>query len=508
MDDGEQAELSDATGGVTARPDFDAYRTFFEQSGVPSLLLDLRRRQVVEVNRAMERFLGLTAEAIVGRPGPDFLEEPTHDDVLRARALRGQSTEVVRYVRTARGPRTAEIVVVPVGDVAFVQAIDLTDVIEANDALEHQSRSLEKSSAMLQTVASRIAHDLRGPLTAITGYVDLLMDDEDDEDKLQMLDRVRSNGTKLAHMVDRVLGEARTGSEGADGSRPSADDHSVARLFAAVRRALDVQLGGDPGAPAPTLSTVSTVATLPVPAAAIEQAVVNLVGNSLGHADPGRPPQIVLAVSAQPGLVIVEVTDNGRGLPEDPEPLFAAGVRGDVADGPEGSGLGLAFARQAVEDLGGRLTARPELEGATFRIELPMAEPPSGAPAPPSPAGGSVARGLSARQLDHIIQRWPSPIVFVDLGTRRILRANQAACETFGVSAEELVGRPDDALFVDPADIDSLRARALAASTAGHFRQEVSIRGRDGLSPTTVSLTTFDNTTLAALTVTAPDADR
>lgn len=495
------AEEGEAATPGDGLPGLDAYHAFFTGSAVPSLLLDVNRRQIVAVNPAAEQFLGLPAEAIIGRPGADFLHEPTHDEVLRARALRGQSTNVVRYVQTARGPRTAEIVVVPTGDITFVQAVDLTDLIEANAALEEQARSLEKSSAMLQTVASRVAHDLRGPLAAITGYLDLLIEDETDDDKLHMLDRVRSNGAKLAEMVERVLGEARNDAPG-DADEDAAETHSVARLFASVRRALQVQLEGEPDAPGPSFATVSTVTRLPVPASALEQPVVNLLGNSLKFAAADRPLSVVLAVSATPAAVVIEVTDNGLGLPEDPEPLFAPGARGESARPTEGSGLGLAFARQAVEDLGGTLSAAPEPEGSTFRIELPTAV--TAADRAPAPAGGSVAHGLSARQLDHIIERWPSPIVIVDLGTRRILRANESAGQLFGTRPDDLSGQVDRVLFADGSDIDGLRARAVEADGAGHFRRVVPIRAPGGAADTEVTLTTFEETTLAVLTIALP----
>lgn len=486
------------------------YRQLFTESAVPSLILDVEHRRIVDVNPATEAFLGLAADDILGRPGTDFLFEPSPDQVLRARALRGQQTRTVRFVRTAAGERTAEISIVPLGPGhALVQAVDLTDLIEANHALEEQARRLEKQSAALQTVASRIAHDLRGPLAAITGYVELLIEDEHDDDKLHMLDRIRSNSSKLSEMIDRVLGEARVDAEEPEvGSE--AETRSVARLFAAVRRHLEVQLAGV-GGEGPELSTVSTVVSLPVPVAALEQPVVNLVSNSLKYRDPDRQPEVVLAVTAEPDTVAIEVTDNGLGLPEDAEPLFAAGARGDNASGTEGTGLGLAFAREAIEQLGGTLTGRAEADGSTFRIELPMRAPAGdgahGRVEGPAPAGGSLAAGLSGRQLEQIIEHWPSPIVIVDLGTRRILRANVAASEVLGVAADDLVGKPDDCFFADTADADGMRSLALQSAQPGHFRRDVPIVAAGGVADTRVTLTTFADVTIGVLTITLPDPD-
>lgn len=484
--------------------DDPAFRRIFEASTLPSLILDAERREIVAVNSACVEFMGLEAADLLGRPGTDFLSDAAPDQVLRSRALRGDSTRAVRYVRTKAGQRTVEMSIIPLDDgLALVQSVDLTDLIEANAILEEQARTLEKSAAALQTVAARIAHDLRGPLAAITGYLDLLIEDEVDDDKLHMLERVRSNGAKLSEMIERVLGEARADAEAAE---DDADAHSVARLFTSVRRLLEVQLAVEGEQPEPSLSTLSTITRLPVPAAAVEPAVMNLLGNSLKYAMPDRALQVALAVTAEADAVVIEVTDNGPGLPDDPEPLFSAGVRGDAAAGTSGSGLGLAFARQAVEELGGTLSARAEEDGgATFRIELPSAAPEARKPVPP---GGTVAHGLSASRLDGIIEQWPSPIVIFDLATRRILRANVAAGDVFGMPPGDLIGQPDHSLFAEPDAFDSVRTRALETALPGHLRKAIPIRAAGGAADTRVTLTTFEGTTLAVMTVTLPDPDQ
>ena len=90
----------------------------------------------------------------------------------------------------------------------------------------------------------------------------------------------------------------------------------------------------------------------------------------------GRPGRVELAISVKrgrgraPGLVTIEITDDGEGLPRAVEPatLFEPGVTCK----PEGFGVGLALCRQVAEELGGEITleakSAPGQPGATLRI--------------------------------------------------------------------------------------------------------------------------------------------
>jgi signal transduction histidine kinase len=99
------------------------------------------------------------------------------------------------------------------------------------------------------------------------------------------------------------------------------------------------------------------------------QVVLNVLGNAIEAAGPGGWVEVALRREEAPTpVVIIEVSDSGPGPPADlAGRLFEPFVTGK----PEGVGLGLAVARQVIEQHGGRIDWRRDGEVTRFRIELP-----------------------------------------------------------------------------------------------------------------------------------------
>jgi signal transduction histidine kinase len=104
------------------------------------------------------------------------------------------------------------------------------------------------------------------------------------------------------------------------------------------------------------------------------------------HASAPRPPTIATRVRTEPGRVVIEVADDGPGIP----PELAARVFEPLVSGRSGgTGLGLSLARRIARAHGGSIELVAPLagpSGATFRIELPGESPSDSAS--PSPAVG------------------------------------------------------------------------------------------------------------------------
>jgi two-component system sensor histidine kinase KdpD len=106
-----------------------------------------------------------------------------------------------------------------------------------------------------------------------------------------------------------------------------------------------------------------------------EQVLVNLLDNAAKYAPAGST--VTVAARALEGKVVVEVRDEGPGIPEaELERVFDKFYRVRRGDrGPAGTGLGLAICRGFVAALGGtiRAASRPDRPGAVLTIELPSA---------------------------------------------------------------------------------------------------------------------------------------
>ncbi len=104
----------------------------------------------------------------------------------------------------------------------------------------------------------------------------------------------------------------------------------------------------------------------------LQQLLINLLQNALAASEgTGRPPRVVLRSRREGPRVLLEVEDNGAGIPEEIRErifeLFFSTRKG-------GSGLGLAIAERVVRAHGGELSFESELgEGSIFRVALPLA---------------------------------------------------------------------------------------------------------------------------------------
>jgi two-component system sensor histidine kinase KdpD len=118
---------------------------------------------------------------------------------------------------------------------------------------------------------------------------------------------------------------------------------------------------------------------LEVNAAAVDLCLSNLVANGIKYSDPAKTDRWVRVRSgagarqAGDGAVVIEVADNGRGVPEFDRPrLFERFFRSDNTVDVEGTGLGLSLVRDAVERVGGRIWAEfPESGETIFVFTLP-----------------------------------------------------------------------------------------------------------------------------------------
>jgi two-component system, OmpR family, sensor kinase len=110
--------------------------------------------------------------------------------------------------------------------------------------------------------------------------------------------------------------------------------------------------------------------------ARLRQVIGNLVANALKHTPPGTPVTVRVATEQSPARVVVEVVDHGPGMqPDEAAHVFERFYRADKARRSDGStGLGLAIVSALVAGHGGHVSVHTSPgNGATFRVELPLA---------------------------------------------------------------------------------------------------------------------------------------
>jgi len=282
------------------------------------------------------------------------------------------------YVFMVSGPRvwtTAEInVVQAVGGFvarAVVAAEQLAHQREYVDRIETLDR---QKSDFLATVS----HELRTPLTSISGYVEVLQEQETGElsaQQHQMLEVISRNTSRLRSLIEDVLAVSRI--EGGV-SKANFGEVSVRGLIIRVCEELSllaqgrgIELEIDAG---------STEANVLGDQVSLDRVVVNVLANAIKFSRPGGVVTVRGTLDQGARRVRITCQDHGVGIPaQDLANLFTRFFRASNATDQSipGTGLGLSIAKQIVEEHHGgelRLTSVEE-EGTTVVIDLPLYEP-------------------------------------------------------------------------------------------------------------------------------------
>ncbi|MBJ7596065.1 MAG: GAF domain-containing protein [Candidatus Dormibacteraeota bacterium] len=237
-----------------------------------------------------------------------------------------------------------------------------------NGRLVHRLREAEKMKRDFMNIA---VHELRGPLTVIEGYTELLMADEAvhlDEESAKQLATIRRQAAHARTLAQDLLTLARIESHDLGVAH---DRLIVGELVtAAIERALPrsrlrsgtIEMHG--------VEAVQAVGDT----ALVSRVLDNLLANAIAYSV--RRPVITVTVAAENRTVAVRVQDNGPGVGEDErERIFARFARGAGHGAVQGSGLGLYLSRECAQRMGGDLVLEESgaEAGSRFLLTLPAA---------------------------------------------------------------------------------------------------------------------------------------
>jgi two-component system sensor histidine kinase BaeS len=230
------------------------------------------------------------------------------------------------------------------------------------------SLDLDRATQVRRQMTADIAHDLRTPLSVISGYAEALSDGKL-PGNVEVYDILHQETQRLGRLVEelRVLSLADAGElplslqpvQPQSLLEQAAARHSVA----AQQKSIAIRLEVGQGLP-----------TVQADSERMAQVLDNLMTNAIRYTPAGG--EIVLASSLAGNSVQLQVRDNGSGItPEDLPNIFDRFYRGDKARQQNGeSGLGLAIAKSIVEAHRGAIAVESTPgQGTTFTILLPVA---------------------------------------------------------------------------------------------------------------------------------------
>jgi signal transduction histidine kinase len=405
-----------ADGLVALQAAFDferhRYRELFLDAPEAYLTTDVYG-SVVEANRRASQILAISGRAIVGKPLSVFVSDGDRRAYRDAIATAAECDTTVRFELSLASARAAEPLRVTASlrrsldrESASVQLRWIFYVHDdasprehlpaarpstnaptatgggmqpelptANESAEHSRAVGDRALKQLEGSLAIVTHELRNPLSAIKGWLELLADSESvTRLRERALIVLKRNVETMSRMLDQLM----------DASSNSTAVLSLDLREVAITDVINRSI--ESSHPAASLASVQLVTRLEPQLSSVradptrlEQVLMNLIGNAIKFTP--KDGVVEIHASAQEDLVTIEVRDTGYGIQsENLERIFQPFVRLD-GRGPRvsGLGLGLSISRQLIELHGGQLTATSGGAGmgTTFQIRLPRSLPRS-----------------------------------------------------------------------------------------------------------------------------------
>jgi signal transduction histidine kinase len=313
--------------------------------------------------RLTDTRLALLAAALLTAPAILLIERLDHHRVHSyVLGLGGAALSVLVLLRLAGLVRAVE-------RTGRSERLARREAEQAQQLLSFQNEQLVELDTLKDEFVSNVSHELRTPLTSISGYVELMLEDEADEEKRNYLAIVDRNAERLLGLVSDLLFSARLQGGRLELERADVDLQQLLQHTIESAR---------PRAEAAGVVLTVTASSVPIvsgEAVRLAQLLDNLVSNAIKFTPSGG--HVDVRLSSGDGLVRLEVSDTGIGIPEqERERLFERFFRSQTALDRQiqGTGLGLYISKAIVEAHGGRIGVDSTTgEGTTFVVEIPVA---------------------------------------------------------------------------------------------------------------------------------------
>jgi two-component system, OmpR family, sensor histidine kinase BaeS len=235
-------------------------------------------------------------------------------------------------------------------------------------SVDRMAEDLEREDRLRRALVADVAHEVRTPITVLLGEVEALQDGLVDMDAAHLAS-LHEEILRLARLVEDLDAVAAAEAAGRTLRRDRVD---LAEVTSTAVAGLATHLD----AVGVRLDLRVSPVTVLGDRGRLEQVVRNLLSNAAKFSPPGG--RIVVEVTGTPDEAVLEVSDDGPGIPEAELPhVFERFWRGRYAEGTTGSGVGLAVVAELAVAHGGRACAdNVPGRGARLTVRLPRSPAP------------------------------------------------------------------------------------------------------------------------------------
>ncbi len=237
---------------------------------------------------------------------------------------------------------------------------------------KEESELLAKNEKMRANLLRAISHDLRTPLTSISGNADNLLsncDGFDTDTKHQIYTDIYNDSVWLTNLVENLLSVTRLedGNMKLNKSAELIDEIIAEALNHINKRSVDHKI---------TVCENDDIMLVDVDARLIVQVIINIVDNAIKYTPNGS--EITISTERKNDMISVSIADNGNGIADDIKDkvfdMFYTGAN-KIADSRRSLGLGLALCKTIISAHGGEIAVSDNTpHGAVFSFTLPVKE--------------------------------------------------------------------------------------------------------------------------------------
>jgi PAS domain S-box-containing protein len=429
------------------RAQSDAYRVLkrrfgavFDQTYQFTGLLDADGN-LLEVNQTALSFAGHTTEEVIGRPFWEarwWAVSPVTQEKLKAAIIEARKGHLVRDTVQNIGAEGKVVFldfsIKPVKDdegnvvMLIPEGRDITDRVQAqmesNEktvALEQANRLLRESERLKSEFFANVSHELRTPLTLLLAPLDSLLSGDHGEvgpEQLPLLQIAHNNAARLLQMINGLLDFSKLEAEKVEVKREATDVlalvQALTKDFEPVMKNRRLNF---------SLQCKNESLWVEIDRYLFERIFFNLMSNAIKFTADGGSIKVSLSRKAQGSKLLLKVEDTGIGIAAADLPNLFQKFRqleGSSVRRFEGTGLGLALAKEFCELLGGtiKVESRPQV-GSAFTVELVAA----------SAKADDKPRAYEQRHVNVRVQQFPVQFSADSLGASSPLGSSSPIAE-------------------------------------------------------------------------------
>ncbi|EII4066649.1 PAS domain-containing protein [Listeria monocytogenes] len=326
-------------------------------SGVMLINVD---KQVIMTNRTMYQILGETE--ITGKPFYEVIKSFALSQLIEAtfETKTIQQKEIILYF-----PR--EMILDASVSPILGENGEITGII----LLLHDITQIRHLENVRSEFVTNVSHELKTPVTALKGFAETLLDGAMYDEVLlkKFLTIIKEESDRLHRLIMDILALSRIE------QNPVAENVELVDVDEVIEQSARTifEMATEKNIRVTIPEKTSASVMIETDRDKLQQIVINLLSNAINYTPVDGKVEVKLI--EQEAEVIIEVTDNGIGIPaKDIDRVFERFYRVDKARSRHsgGTGLGLSIVKHLVENCGGRIEVESQEEvGSTFRVTLP-----------------------------------------------------------------------------------------------------------------------------------------